>query len=697
MTAQANRQVVPRENQHMSTMVSRLRDFTRMNPPTLYRSKVDEDPQEFIDETYKILYAMGLTTSEKAELATYKLKDVAQTWYVQWRDDRPSRGGPMTWEIFKKDFLDRLFPREKREAKVQEFINLRQEVEETRVKRKSKDAKRAKSYNGGSSKGRLDIQDKHGFKKRVKDLDSKNPPIELVPVVRELSEVFPNDLPGIPPEQEIDFGIDLLPDTNPISIPPYWMAPAELKELKAQLKDLLDKKKDGSLRMYIDYRQLNKVTIKNKYPLPRIYNLFDQHQGESYFSKIDLRSEYHQLRVRGEDITKRAFWTRKCEFWLRSVAFLGNIITSEGVEVDPRKTEAVKNCPRPLTPIDIRIFLGLGVIIGECEIEWSDACERSFQILKDRLTSALVLTLPEGTKGFGVYCDASRVGLGSLEYVFTQKELNLRQRRWLKLLKYYDMSVLYHPGKTNVVVDALKRMTMGSVSHVDGAKKDLVKEVHRLSKQHLDKPLMELKNSFMGKLNEAFSLEGWCLEVSRKQYDSIWVVVDRLTKSSHFIPVRSTYLVEDYGRIIIDEIVCYHGIPLSIISDMGAQFTSRFQRSGEIWQERKLSPRYMGPYVILQKISKFVYELRLPSKLASVHPVFHISMLKKCIGDPESIHPIEGLGVQENLSYEKVLVQILYRQVKKLRNKKVASVKVLWNNHLVKGATREVEADVKSR
>ena len=122
MTAQANREVIPWENQKVATMAFPLRNFTRMNPPTFYVSKVDENPQHFIDEIYKILYAMGLFTSEKAELSTYQLKVVAQTWYVQWRDNRSSRGEPMTWEVFKKTFLDRFFPREKREAKVVDFI-----------------------------------------------------------------------------------------------------------------------------------------------------------------------------------------------------------------------------------------------------------------------------------------------------------------------------------------------------------------------------------------------------------------------------------------------------------------------------------------------------------------------------------------------------------------------------------------------
>lgn len=162
---------------------------------------------------------------------------------------------------------------------------------------------------------------------------------ESVPVVNEFLEVFPDELPGIPPDREIDFGIDVLPDTQPISILLYRMAPAELRELKEQLKDLLEngfirpsvspwgapvlfvRKKDGSLRICIDYRQLNKVTIKNKYPLPRIDDLFDQLQGARFFSKIDLRSGYHQLKIREHDIPKTAFKTRYGHFEFLVMSF----------------------------------------------------------------------------------------------------------------------------------------------------------------------------------------------------------------------------------------------------------------------------------------------------------------------------------------------------------------------------------------
>ena len=97
-----------------------------MNPPTFYGSKVDEDPKKFLDEIYKVLYAMGVTSTEKDELASYQFKDVTQTWYVHWRDNRSLRGSPITWEVLKKAFLDQFFPREMREEKLTEFINIHQ-------------------------------------------------------------------------------------------------------------------------------------------------------------------------------------------------------------------------------------------------------------------------------------------------------------------------------------------------------------------------------------------------------------------------------------------------------------------------------------------------------------------------------------------------------------------------------------------
>ncbi|GJZ52495.1 putative reverse transcriptase domain-containing protein [Tanacetum coccineum] len=152
--------------------------------------------------------------------------------------------------------------------------------------------------------------------------------LEDIPVVRNLPSIFPKNLPGLPPSREVEFRIDLISGAMPVAKSPYRLAPTKMQELSNQLKELQEKgfirpssspwgapvlfvkKKDGSFRMCIDYRELNKLTIKNRYPLPRIDDMFDKLQGPRYFSKIDLRSGYHQLRVREEDIPKTAFRTR---------------------------------------------------------------------------------------------------------------------------------------------------------------------------------------------------------------------------------------------------------------------------------------------------------------------------------------------------------------------------------------------------
>ncbi|GJR87992.1 putative reverse transcriptase domain-containing protein [Tanacetum coccineum] len=263
------------------------------------------------------------------------------------------------------------------------------------------------------------LKEKARFLMGTKAGDQKQ---EEIIVVRDFPEVFPDDLSGLPPIQEIDFRIDLIPGAMPAAKSPYRLAPSELEELSGQLKELQDKglirpssspwgapvlfvkKKDGSFRMCNDYRELNKLTIKNRYPLPKIDDLFDQLQGSEFFSKIDLRSGYHQLRVHEDDIPKIAFRTRyghfeftvipfdgiliysktqeehvehlrlvlgllkkeklyakfsKYEFWLREVQFLGQVINGNGIHVDPSKIEAVKNWKAPRTLTKVYSFLGL--------------------------------------------------------------------------------------------------------------------------------------------------------------------------------------------------------------------------------------------------------------------------------------------------------------------------------------------------
>ncbi|GKE58107.1 putative reverse transcriptase domain-containing protein [Tanacetum coccineum] len=219
--------------------------------------------------------------------------------------------------------------------------------------------------------------------------------------------------------------------------------------------------------MCIDYRELNKLTINNRYPLPRIDDLFDQLQGSSTYSKIELRSGYHQLRVRDEDIPKTAF--RTC-----IMQFLEHVIDSQGIHVDPTKIKVVKNWASPTIPTEVRQFLGLAgyyqrfmegfLKIAKSLTEltqknkkciWGENQESAFQLLKQKLCEAPILALPKGNDDFVVYCDASHQGLGT--HILDQKELNMRQRRWLELLTDYDCEIRYHPGKENVIADALSQ------------------------------------------------------------------------------------------------------------------------------------------------------------------------------------------------------------------------------------------------
>ncbi|GKD48532.1 putative reverse transcriptase domain-containing protein [Tanacetum coccineum] len=198
-------------------------------------------------------------------------------------------------------------------------------------------------------------------------------------VVTDFPEVFPEDLPGLSPPRQVEFRIDLIHGVAPVARAPYRLAPSEMKELSKQLQELLEK----------DYRELNKLTIKNRYPLPRIDDLFDQLQGSSVYSKIDLRSGYHQLLIPGLRIASEKLYAKfsKCDFWLDSVQFLGHVI-----DVDPAKIEAIKNWAAPTTPTEVRQFLGLA----------------------GYYRSAPILSLPEGSEDFVVYCDASLKGFGAV-------------------------------------------------------------------------------------------------------------------------------------------------------------------------------------------------------------------------------------------------------------------------------------------
>nr|GEV53315.1 putative reverse transcriptase domain-containing protein [Tanacetum cinerariifolium] len=596
---------------------------------------------------------------------------------------------------------------------------------------------------------------------------SKEKRLEDAPIVQDFLKVFPKDLPGIPPTRQVEFQIDLVPGTAPVALVPYRLALSEMKELSDQLKELVDKgfirpssspwgasilfvkKKDGSFWMFIDYWELKKLTVKNRYPLPRNDDLFDQLQGSSVYSKIDLRSGYHQLRVREEDILKTAFKTRYghyefqvmpfgltnaptvfmdlinrvCKPYMDKlvIVFIDDILIylknkQEHEEHLKLILELLKKEQLRFIEVFSKIARSMTKLTQKkVKFEWGDKQEEAFQIIKQKLCSAPILALPEGSEDFVVYCDALIKGLGAvlmqrekmiaygsrqlklheknyttydlelgavvfaleiwrhylygtkctvftdhkrLQHILDQKELNMRQCCWLELLSDYDCEILYHPGKANAQMEAMKPKNLKS-EEVGGMLIENSKDPEKPRKEKLE-PRTDgtlcLNNTkwlpCYGKLRTLIMHEShksknyvhpssdkmyqdmkllyrWpnmkadiatyvskcltCLRVKAKHQkssrllvqpeipqwkwdnitvdfvtklpktqsgnDTIWVVVNRLTKSAHFLPMRKTDPMDKLARLYLKEVVTRQGILVLIIFDRDPRFTSNFWKA----------------------------------------------------------------------------------------------------------------------
>ncbi|GKC28682.1 putative reverse transcriptase domain-containing protein [Tanacetum coccineum] len=326
--------------------------------------------------------------------------------------------------------------------------------------------------------------------------------LEDVPVIRDFPEVFPYDLPGLPPSRQVEFRIDMVSGAAPVArfIHPSsspWGAPM-----------LFVKKKGGSFQMCIDYRELNKLTVKNRYPLPRIDDLFDQLQGSSVYSKIDLRSGYHQLRIKEEDIPITAFRTRYGHFEfqvmpfgltnvpavfmdlmnrLDLIQFLGHMIDRNGVHVDPAKIEAIRNWAAPTMPTE-----------KDKKYEWGKEEDEAFQLLKQKLCSAPILALPKGTKDFVVYYDASLKGYGS---VLMQRENVIAYAS--RQLKTHEENYTTHDLELGAIVFALRKANVvaGTLSRKERIKPLRVRALMMTVHNDLPKQILEAQKEAMKKKN----------------------------------------------------------------------------------------------------------------------------------------------------------------------------------------------------
>nr|GFB51888.1 retrotransposon protein, putative, Ty3-gypsy subclass [Tanacetum cinerariifolium] len=368
------------------------------------------------------------------------------------------------------------------------------------------------------------------------------------------------------------------------------------------------------------------------------------------FSKIDLRSGNHQLRVKEQDISKTAFRTRYGHYeflvmpfgltnapavfmdlmnrvfheFLDNVAFLGHIVSAEGITMDPAKVEAITKWPRPTSVTEVHSFLGLAgyyrrfvegfsrlalpltklIRKGE-KFVWNEEREKSFEELKQHLVSVPVLTLPSAWEShflclktakayevnypthdlelaaivlalkiwrhylYGESCDVF-TDHKSLKYIFTQRELNMRQRRWLELLKDYDTNIQYHPGKANVVAE----QEVGYDCCSEGGQRDLDyrREPRRAVMPQRASGLLQPLDIPVWKWDEISMDFVTGLPRTQGRHDAIWVVVDRLTKSAHFLPIRKDYSISKLAETFQQEIVRLHGTPSAIVSDRDLRF-----------------------------------------------------------------------------------------------------------------------------
>nr|GEV10899.1 retrotransposable element Tf2 [Tanacetum cinerariifolium] len=507
----------------------------------------------------------------------------------------------------------------------------------------------------------------HVTTKETEDKSEKKR-LEDVPIIRDFPKVFPEDLLGLPLTRQVKFQIDFILGAAPVARAPYRLSPSKMKELSDQLKELSDKgfmrpssshwgapvlfvkKKDGSFQMCIHYRELNKLTVKNRYPLLRIDDLFDQLQESSVYSKIDLRSSYHQLRVWEEDISKTAFRTRFIEGFSK-IAKSMTKLTQKGVKFD-----------------------------------WGDKEEAAFQLIKQKLYSAPILALPEGSEDF--------VAIAMLR-IRDWKELNMRQRRWLEFLSDYDCEIRYHPGKANVVADALSRKERDKpLQDCDYAR---VPQLKILYPSGSDKMYQDMKRLYWWpnmKANIATYVSKCltCAKVKAEHHRpsgcnprhlnenriiSLWIS-SRSFLSRHKVmtPFRNSsrdnrenhsdqkriQAARDRQKSYVDlkckpvEFKVGDRVMLKVSPWKGVV---RFGKLG------KINPRYVGPFKVLENIGSVAYKLKLPQELSRVHNTFHVSNLKKCYADEPLAVPFDGLYFDDKLHFMEEPVEIMDREVKR--------------------------------
>ncbi|XP_070668228.1 uncharacterized protein [Malus domestica] len=505
-------------------------------------------------------------------------------------------------------------------------------------------------------------------------------------------------VPGGQPQQ-----VEIATSTNPISLTPYRMASAELKELKIQFSELVDKgfiqpstspwgvqvlfvrKKDGTLRLCIDYRQLNRLKIKNE-DIPK--TAFMTQYGHYEFLVMPFRLT--NAPVAFMDLMNQVFQPYLDRF---VIVFIDDILIA-----------AVENWEQPRTVTEVRSFLGLAsyyrrfvkdfsvialpltrITRKDVKFEWDDNCEQSFQQLKYCLTRAPVLTLPDDSGDFEIYSDTSLNGLG---YVLMQHDL---RSTGVKLgLEDKEEALLANFQVRPILIDRVLEAQM-----VDEETQELIQERNQGKKkdfriQETDGMLMQNR---MYVPNNAELKKEILDETHISTYAMHPGVTIQVLVWHHLRHFMASLVERHYaGQKLVKEFWWARRLWVKLLRIFNCH-------RGEVWygvgKKGKLSPRYIGLYQITERVGEVAYRLELPPELSKVHNVFHVSMLRHYVSDPSHvIHP-QPLEINSDLTYDEEPVTILDKKDKVLRNKNVHLVKVLWRNYSVKEATWETEDRMK--
>nr|GEU89893.1 hypothetical protein [Tanacetum cinerariifolium] len=536
--------------------------------------------------------------------------------------------------------------------------------------------------------------------------------------VRDYPEVFPKDLPGLPPARPVEFKIDIIPGATHVARAPYRLAPSEMKELSEQLQELFEKgfirpsslpwgasvlfvkKKDGSFRMCIDYRELNKLTVMPFGPT-NVTAVFMDLMNQVYKPYLDKfvivfiddmliyskneKEHKELLKVILELLKKEKLYAKfsKCEFWIPK-------LTQKGIKFD-----------------------------------WGKKEENAFRLIKQKLCRAPILALPEGSEEFVVYCDTSHKGLGvvlmqrekiwrhylygtkctvftdhkSLQHILDQKELNMRQRRWLELLSDYDCNIRYHPGKANVVANALSQKERIKPLRV----RALVMTIKlNLPKQILEAQIEALKPENLKKEDvggmirrdipkeklEPHADRTSCLN-SRSWFPCYGDLRSVIMHESHKLKysihsAEKIVLIKQRIQVSQDRQKSYADLkrkPIEFeVGDRVMLKVSPWKGVVRFGKRDKLNPRYVKPFKVLAKVRKVSYRLELPQELSRVYHTFHVFNLKKCYADEPLVMSFEGIHVDDRLQFVEEPVEIIEREIKQLKRSRIPLVKVRWNS-----------------